>query len=86
MADADEFIRLADKVKLYRETVGVPGFDNDRMSNELFEEMYKAGIRAGIYSESDIDRENAYSFWDTAIAAENVMTKTVAPVLDAIEN
>ena len=86
VADADEFIRLADKVKLYRETVGVPGFDNDRMSNELFEEMYKAGIRAGIYSESDIDRENAYSFWGAAITAENVMTKTVAPVLDAIEN
>jgi len=84
VADADEFIRIAEKVKLYRETVGVVGLDSARIKTELFEDMYQAGIRAGIYSESDIDRENAYNGWELALNAEKAITDTVGSFVNSM--
>ena len=79
-SDPNEFVRLADKVKLYRDTVGLAGTESFRMKQELFDEMYQAAIRAGIYSETDEDREKVYYIWDRAIAVEQAVGELGAKV------
>lgn len=78
-ADTKEFLRIADKIVEESKSmgVGIGGFEIGRISKDTLNALFEAGVRAGLYAETDEDKEKAFTVWDTMLSAEQGAEKAV---------
>ena len=82
LADPDLALQLAEEIARRRSSVG---FGEDfRISREMADKLFQAGLRVGLYAEED--RQPVYSFWDTVMSAEQSITDTASQMKQLIPN
>ena len=57
--------------------IGIGGFEIGRISKDTLNALFEAGVRAGLYAETDEDREKTFTVWDTMLSAEQGAEKAV---------
>lgn len=78
-ADAKLFGQIAEEVLRKDATVGLAGIRVDR---ELADNMFRLAVRAGLYTQSDEDRDDFYSNWEVAMEGEQIARSAARSIRD----